>query len=1431
MNPQKTNQRPRQRPKKKRRAQPQIDGGATAPGGITGWLQPDAGPLPDDVLGDVFSRLDPEMPLLLFPVRIETRYTLTLDPPELRIRIYPDQIHIDADRPAASNVEPWRTEAFWTQWYAAKDEVGRMAAWQRFVQNVGSKRAGYLARMFRPALNKDGTLTFPAPDIPSGKPAPAHPVLLPDKWLAIGYAGGEQIFRKAGRPVARNLRTGPDPEAPSWEVEGGGVNVDEGLAWMIDYERAVKAGMAITIPLTGAAAQATDKIDILFVLGMVGDLDPQAGSDELARLLEVHSRTTGLAFIPQGTPTNNTESVAAGWTTMEEDVEALSESALRVPPEGPGKDQDDNAGRLATALGLSNVGMLRRLANGTDLEATRSRHMRTVLFEAVMGTLIRQLLKVGDEDAIHANKINAARNWFINHVTGGAPVPTLRIGSQPYGILPVRRTVTTPNPTTTAGQVERIIGLLIDTWRESSYFLPTLDSNQGDVAGEGAMETAIATILATQPHPARLFIRRLSEYIDIVRNPLAVQNFYTTGMLVMEAAAGTDAYNQGITEAGGYYQDLLSDLYPGGLAAVDDQIDLWNQVADKLRNQTMGDTLAKGLDFVDSMLTLLEPYRLRQNPLRWLGLERYAGVLGMDEINTTLIAGTLSGSSDEWVETGLVQDPDASPGSTAAEYLTALRRSLETPSATGTSKTPSPKPLLYQLIDKTLELVPDLPLAKEKMVEALDGLAAVDPDSLEWLLRETLGLGAHRLDAWATSIASERLDRLRIARPTGIQIGAFGWVAQLEPGKTRRPSEGFIHAPSMAHAATAALLRAGWHAHGTDDPLSPVAVNLTSERVRTASWLLDGVRQGQPLGDLLGYRFERSLHDLGADEQIRSVRGLVLAAQGRPSVPPDQPVDGIALLELYRGAKLETASKPVQRALKDLEAAFDAVQDVGLCEAVHQLAAGNYDHATAMMDSISTGSIAPPELRSPLTPRSAVAVEHRVVILLRPDGAPTNRGWKQGIRDLVAPALEGWFASLLPPADEVGFRATEILSDELAGPGIALTLAQLELSAMDAVYLLGDDPAAVPAAFATLAAGAAGTEGAVQVDPGSSDSAVSLADFTVLAIELRRLVESLRPLDARDLRPASARGDADTDPSAALDAIEGLLRDVDRLAEDLDDTIRSGNLSEMAKIVIRCAELGISNGASPRDAAGATALQSILQHRTANVFANTVDSADRQSGLEARLGALLGRRVPVLGQFKVAGAADGAIVDVTTGPAGALEVDDWLDAVSRVRADVGKLTTVGMFSELLRAGGLALSVGQDPEGTGEGWAATRRPAGPGRLSVVAASGPNGPPEAGHLACGLLVDHWSEPIPADKQVTGATFQFDAPSNRPPQAWLLAVTPDGEPWSLKLVTDTLLQTLEWATLRAVAPEDLIDYGRAIPTTFTPGNIVAWPKETAS
>src|SRR6202012_1878143 len=71
---------------------------------------------------------------------------------------------------------------------------------------------------------------------------------------------------------------------------------------------------------------------------------------------------------------------------------------------------------------------------------------------------------------------------------------------------------------------------------------------------------------------------------------------------------------------------------------------------------------------------------------------------------------------------------------------------------------------------------------------------------------------------------------------------------------------GLIHTPSLAHALTAAVLRSGYISEQNSAD-NRFAVNLSSERVNLAMSLLEGIRNGQSLNALLGYIFERNMHD------------------------------------------------------------------------------------------------------------------------------------------------------------------------------------------------------------------------------------------------------------------------------------------------------------------------------------------------------------------------------------------------------------------------------------------------------------------------------------------------------------------------------------------------------------------------------------------
>ena len=152
----------------------------------------------------------------------------------------------------------------------------------------------------------------------------------------------------------------------------------------------------------------------------------------------------------------------------------------------------------------------------------------------------------------------------------------------------------------------------------------------------------------------------------------------------------------------------------------------------------------------------------------------------------------------------------------------------------------------------------------------------------------TLDATGYRLDAWVTSLAHRRLTDMRRSTPNGICVGGYGWVENIrpaaaataitvadEPGPIVAPvnDPGFIHAPSLNQASAAALLRNAHLSHGAQAD-SPYATELTSGRIRLAKDLFEGVRQGQPIGALLGYTFERNLHEAKLDDLIDVFRKI-----------------------------------------------------------------------------------------------------------------------------------------------------------------------------------------------------------------------------------------------------------------------------------------------------------------------------------------------------------------------------------------------------------------------------------------------------------------------------------------------------------------------------------------------------------------------------
>ena len=116
------------------------------------------------------------------------------------------------------------------------------------------------------------------------------------------------------------------------------------------------------------------------------------------------------------------------------------------------------------------------------------------------------------------------------------------------------------------------------------------------------------------------------------------------------------------------------------------------------------------------------------------------------------------------------------------------------------------EPLLYQLLDPVVEDMS--PVEAERYRAALTTLRERTDGRARARLRETLGLASYRLDAWITASPPASSRRRAAGRERSRSAASAG--SRGLPGCCgARESEGFIHAPSLAHAATAAVLRAG----------------------------------------------------------------------------------------------------------------------------------------------------------------------------------------------------------------------------------------------------------------------------------------------------------------------------------------------------------------------------------------------------------------------------------------------------------------------------------------------------------------------------------------------------------------------------------------------------------------------------------------------
>ncbi|MEZ4700999.1 MAG: hypothetical protein R2834_11755 [Rhodothermales bacterium] len=1020
---------------------------------------------------------------------------------------------------------------YWEAIWRSDGEAGAVAAAQSTLKAaVGAEQASVIALEYAPVnltdapatkAKSDAAVQVVWVDLPaveatatqqqSWAQAPRVDIL-PERFVLLGYRNNQVVLERLGEPIPSPLVAGPDPLAPPEDqlrLEDGDIVVGEPMKWMVDFDEAVRVGMAFRIPLSSLDAQAG--FDQLLVLGVRLSADEGDGQRLIQNLLLHHQQgTNGFSILPNGSPTNNTEGAGSAFSENEDADETFETVFAGTPLVHDADFRTRLDGQwLADTLGLD-LATFDRTPNSRGRDQCEARAMNTVLWPATLGYTMETMMKpvFGDET------IAETRWFFTQFVTGRGLAPAIRIGDQPYGILP-----------TTA--FSRVSWLKDGKWRTPDgvahpegyrAFMQRLDQILRAMRVDWAAMAAKVPYVgkAGDPHQLLLdivgltpssieFYQRYAESIDEVVNRLKLAGFWTwfqsvpfwlsysrSGMDLLAKLGYTGDITPEILEkfflqepnklTGPVVDDVkLSEVDPIR-AYTDDGKNYIEWLADAAR--TSLDRVRKQEGFTDNkrpiaLLYLLLKYAIEQGYYD-AGLRLYEqfAVLNAEQLAVARL-------DPSFIHVGTPVTPAPAARSKPLQFEQRSESRYEYLYRAEPAITNDDVLLVGDYIPRVIGDVFATRYLTEQL-QALDHLAATPTARLERALAEHLDLVTYRLDAWRWGMLNYQVASMRYRGEEespvrrGVYVGAFGYLENVrsenkvltpvtldaELTDVFRPAEepvllrdstngGYIHAPSIDHAITAAVLRNGYISNATPATPDALKVNLSSARVRAALGVIEGIRNGQTLGALLGYQLERGLHDrhdVEIDVAIYALRQAFPLASGRikdtktedeaiESVEARNVIDGLALAEQIRtsgqrtypfGKTLPTMAElgvanpagalaAINEEVDRMLDVNDAVADLAMAEGVYQAVQGNYGRTGAALEAYARGTF-PPEPQVVQTPRSGQTLLHRVGLHFQAglDGTVSPNLLAVTPRAEAEPAVNAWLNGILPdPASVV----------------------------------------------------------------------------------------------------------------------------------------------------------------------------------------------------------------------------------------------------------------------------------------------------------------------------------------------------------------------------------------------------------------------------
>jgi hypothetical protein len=1210
----------------------------------------------------LIERLSDRIPILLLPVRVETRFMPVVTPRELWVRIFPDDIAVQTHERELRKAERAAGQAYWEAIAAAaglpdaERRAQEIAAWQALAGPIEGPRAAWIRLQTNPAHANAAS----ADDAQQTWARAPRSLVMPDRFAVILRAGGRADRTIFGSQIPDPLILGPDPSSPTLDIdaaEQGEIRLAADLRWMHDFDEAVRVGMAVKVPLNGT--EIATGFDQLFVLGLRVSSDPERTRTLIEELIDNHHYASGgAAFIPQGTPTNNTGAGGSGFRSAVSDpIESEIVEAgdpLFTPVDDAARRGD--AQWLAEALGIDYT-PLTHLQHAEQEDVREARLMNQALWHATLGYYLEQMLDIS------AVRVREVEQFCVEHLSGRGPLPAVRVGTQPYNVLLTSDTTrwVAESRTGIAQQIQTQIARVQGFWDNAVASV----SFAGKTGDSHAHLLNILGLYATS--------------VDYFRRQAFGSGFLWNYVTFLASAAEARNVRGSQTTFG---QQVLQDVGQ----PVEQPLPVIDLTFFSSHSHITDPIVADVPAVEDEILSETERLRRLYALPDTEGLHNYIGWLhgsSVADIKTQSFRG--EGDSALPVPRALLYrmlrhalllaNVDAALQLYEANgVVSALaRREVEMPNVQA-DRTVTRWEFLEARVDRVLPQLSEQPIQVVdylgtdagrsqpsvsgliRVRAALEALIDLPTARLERLFAEHVDLCSYRLDSWHMALFTDRLRGLRDPQRTGriadralgLHLGAFGWLEDVRPGVRGTPvdpaivpaalrdpaggviieqpdSGGTIHGLSTTHAVAGAVLRNAYLTHASPGAREVMSIDLSSERVRLATDYLDGIANGQTLGAMLGYQFQRGLKERHGDPSLAQfipkfrdaypmrADKITADANGNETTlkEANNVFDGYLLLERTLLAEPPTGypfgvtglpaagsaqAAAIQEEVDRMAMTMDAVGDLALAEGVYQVAHGNYDRGGAMLQAIARGT-QPPQPDVIRTPRSGVAVSHRVAVHLEPNAI--DHVWSSSAtpRSSAEPAVNSWLGERLGNPATIRFVVTHGPNQiEDATP----SLLDLDLEPLDLIHIVGDEIGngeselvrRIRHAYRRDHGGVDAPDvQSLTVDfparhPAWGASDRSLFEVMPLVTALKRIATVARPLGAGDfMLPSEDNTDPAVDPNPQR-FDEGEMRV--RLGAVLIDV--SMARGQLAQALADADALDLATATEPQRAAGLTAL-------------------------------------------------------------------------------------------------------------------------------------------------------------------------------------------------------------------------------------------------